>query len=178
MEAFERKDYTTSLREWEPLAQKGDAKAQFLVGSLYYYGQGVPQDYQQASKWLRLAGEQGVTLAQYMLGGLSLAGLGVPKDANQARMWYRLAADQGSVEAQFASFDGSKLTVRDEVVKASRGGDAAWFSEVVDWDTKAGGQPVSLKGCRFTGVLEKRDGAWKVVQFHASMPVQGQAAQY
>jgi ketosteroid isomerase-like protein len=83
-----------------------------------------------------------------------------------------------SVEAQFASFDGSKLTVRDEVVKASRGGDAAWFSEVVDWDTKAGGQPVNLKGCRFTGVLEKRDGAWKVVQFHASMPVQGQAAQY
>jgi len=83
-----------------------------------------------------------------------------------------------SVAEQFASFDGSKLTVRDEVVKASRGGDAAWFSEVVDWDTKAGGQPVSLKGCRFTGVLEKRDGAWKVVQFHASMPVQGQAAQY
>ena len=83
-----------------------------------------------------------------------------------------------SVEEQFASFDGSKLAVRDEVVKASRGGDAAWFSEVVDWDTKAGGQPVSLKGCRFTGVLEKRDGAWKVVQFHASMPVQGQAAQY
>lgn len=83
-----------------------------------------------------------------------------------------------SVESQFASFDGSKLTVRDEVVKASRGGDAAWFSEVVDWDTKAGGEAVSLKGCRFTGVLEKRDGAWKVVQFHASMPVQGQAAQY
>jgi ketosteroid isomerase-like protein len=83
-----------------------------------------------------------------------------------------------SVAEQFASFEGSKLTVRDEVVKASRGGDAAWFSEVVDWDTKAGGQPVSLKGCRFTGVLEKRDGAWQVVQFHASMPVQGQAAQY
>jgi ketosteroid isomerase-like protein len=83
-----------------------------------------------------------------------------------------------SVEAQFASFEGSKLTVRDEVVKASRAGDAAWFSEVVDWDTKAGGEAVSLKGCRFTGVLEKRDDGWKVVQFHASMPVQGQAAQY
>jgi ketosteroid isomerase-like protein len=83
-----------------------------------------------------------------------------------------------SVSEQFASFDGSKLAVRDEVVKVSRGGDVAWFSEVVDWDTKAGGQAVSLKGCRFTGVLEKRGGAWKVVQFHASMPVQGQAAQY
>ena len=83
-----------------------------------------------------------------------------------------------SVTSQFASFEGSKLAVRDEVVKVSRGGDAAWFSEVVDWDTKAGGEAVSLKGCRFTGVLEKRDGAWKVVQFHASMPVQGQAAQY
>ena len=83
-----------------------------------------------------------------------------------------------SVTTQFASFEGSKLAVRDEVVTVSRGGDAAWFSEVVDWDTKAGGQPVSLKGCRFTGVLEKRDGEWKVVQFHASMPVQGQAAQY
>jgi ketosteroid isomerase-like protein len=83
-----------------------------------------------------------------------------------------------SVTTQFASFEGSKLAVRDEVVTVSRGGDVAWFSEVVDWDTKAGGEAVSLKGSRFTGVLEKRDGEWKVVQFHASMPVQGQAAQY
>src|SRR4029078_7228904 len=78
-----------------------------------------------------------------------------------------------SVTEQFASFEGSKLTVRGRRGKGSRGGDAAWFSEVVDWDTKAGGQPVSLKGCRFTGVLEKRDGAWKVVRFPPSLPVAG-----
>lgn len=83
-----------------------------------------------------------------------------------------------SVTAQFASIETTKLAVRDQVVKASRGGDAAWFSEVFDWDLKAGGEAVQLKGVRFTGVLEKRDGEWKVVQFHASVPVQGQAAQY
>src|SRR5262245_20625094 len=69
MQAFEQKDYATSLREWEPLARKGDARAQFLVGTLYYHGQGVPQDHGEAARWLRLAGDQGITPAQYMLGG-------------------------------------------------------------------------------------------------------------
>jgi TPR repeat protein len=42
-----------------PLAEQGDAKAQFALGNLYYFGQGTLQDYVEAVKWFRKAAEQG-----------------------------------------------------------------------------------------------------------------------
>lgn len=83
-----------------------------------------------------------------------------------------------AVEKQFASFDSTKLTVRDQVIKVHPCGEVAWFSEVADWDVKAGGEAVHLEGTRITGVVEKRDGNWVISQFHASVPVAQQAAQY
>ena len=56
--------------------------------------------------------------------------------------------------------------------------DVAWFSEVADWDLTAEGKPVHIAGSRITGVLEKRQGNWLIVQFHTSVPVATQAAQY
>lgn len=52
-------DYATALREWTPLAEQGDAIAQFNLGVMYETGQGVPQDYKTAVKWYRLAAKQG-----------------------------------------------------------------------------------------------------------------------
>ena len=37
-------DYATALREWTPLAEQGDAAAQFNLGILYRLGKGLPQD--------------------------------------------------------------------------------------------------------------------------------------
>ncbi len=53
--AYHRGDYATALREWRPLAEQGDASAQFNLGVMYENGQGVPQDYVQAHMWLNLA---------------------------------------------------------------------------------------------------------------------------
>ncbi|MCH8098520.1 MAG: sel1 repeat family protein [Proteobacteria bacterium] len=55
--AYNRGDYATALREWRPLAEQGDAEAQFNLGLMYYKGRGVPQDYAEAVKWYRLAAE-------------------------------------------------------------------------------------------------------------------------
>ena len=49
----------TALRAWTPLAEQGSANAQFNLGGMYEYGEGVPQDYKTAAKWYRLAAEQG-----------------------------------------------------------------------------------------------------------------------
>lgn len=38
-------DYTTALRLWRPLAERGDAEAQFRLGSLYELGESGMQDY-------------------------------------------------------------------------------------------------------------------------------------
>jgi TPR repeat protein len=53
MDANNRGDYATALREWRPLAEQGDALAQYHLGVLYRKGRGVPQDNVQARHWLR-----------------------------------------------------------------------------------------------------------------------------
>jgi len=57
-EAYDRGDYATALTEFRPVAQQGDADAQFILGVMYSKGQGVPQDDVQAHMWLSLAAAQ------------------------------------------------------------------------------------------------------------------------
>ena len=57
--AYDQGDYATALNEFLPLAQQGNAKAQFNMGILYEKGQGVPQDFQEAFRWYYLAAGPG-----------------------------------------------------------------------------------------------------------------------
>jgi TPR repeat protein len=100
MDAANRGDYATALREWRPLAEEGNAGAQFNLGLHYYNGQGVPQDYVLARQWWEKAAAQAHVAAQLSLGTLYVYGYGVPKDNQQAIRWFRLAADQGDALAQ------------------------------------------------------------------------------
>ena len=43
-DAFEAGDYATALQEWRPLAEQGDADAQYTLGLFYATGTGVLQD--------------------------------------------------------------------------------------------------------------------------------------
>jgi uncharacterized protein (TIGR02246 family) len=76
-----------------------------------------------------------------------------------------------AVEKMLPSLENTKITVKDQVIKVHPSGNVAWFSQIWDWALAVGGQPVQLAGCRFTGVLEKRNGNWVFVQFHNSVPV-------
>ena len=68
------------FRFWTRLAEEGNAPAQYLLGGMYYNGEGVPQDYQLAVKWYRKAAEQGEADAQYVLGVMYANGEGVAQD--------------------------------------------------------------------------------------------------
>ena len=96
MDAYEKKDYATALREWKPLAEQGDAPAQYNLGMMYHKGQGVPQDYKTAVKWYRLAAEQGNASAQGNLGAMYAFGTGGLKDYVYAHMWGNIAAANGN----------------------------------------------------------------------------------
>ena len=69
-------------------------------------------------------------------------------------------------------FAAVRTEVRNLQVHLSHSVDVAWYSadldDVVSWEGK-----VSKfgEGLRWTGVLEKRDGRWVIVQMHASLPV-------
>ena len=76
VEAYERGDYATALREFRPLAEQGDAAAQFNLGLMYANGEGVPEDDIQAVFWWRQAAEQGDADAQLNLGVMYSLGEG------------------------------------------------------------------------------------------------------
>ena len=83
-------------------AEKGDTKAQYDLGRMYYYGKGVPQDYGEAITWYRKAAEQGNPEAEYGLAFMYREGKGVPQDPVQALDWCRKAADHGYARAEYA----------------------------------------------------------------------------
>ena len=97
--AHDKGDYAAALRLWRPLADKGDADAQYNLGRMYANGRGVPQDYAAAVSWYRKAAEQRHADAQYNLGGMYAKGQGVPQDYVQAHMWWNLAAAKGDTDA-------------------------------------------------------------------------------
>ena len=97
--AFARGDYAAALGEWRPLAEQGNARAQFQLGYLFHYGNGVPQDYERAVEWYRKAAEQGYANGQSYLGFMYDNGLGQARDNVQGHMWFNLAAAQGHKDA-------------------------------------------------------------------------------
>ena len=101
--AYNKGDYATALREWRPLAEQGNAKAQHRLGHMYRYGLGVLQVYAEAMKWFLRAAEQGNASAQYELGHMYSDVKGVTQDYVQAHKWYNLAAVNYASEKQMFS---------------------------------------------------------------------------
>jgi len=60
VDAYDRGDYGTALKEFRPLAEQGFASAQYNLAIMYGKGQGVPEDYVLADMWLNLAAAQGI----------------------------------------------------------------------------------------------------------------------
>jgi TPR repeat protein len=100
-DAYERGDYSAAFRAWRPLAEAGNAEAQFNLGYMYYYGEGVPVDDTQAARWYLQAAEQGHVTAQFNLGVMYAFGEGVAEDTAEAAYWYRQAAEQDHTRAQY-----------------------------------------------------------------------------
>ena len=101
LQAYNSGDFKTALAEWTPLAEQGNASAQYNLGVMYHKGQGVLKSDKTAVKWFSLSGEQGHAAAQYNLSIMYNKGEGVLKNDKTATKWNALAAENGNVEAQF-----------------------------------------------------------------------------
>ena len=99
--AYDRGEYEAAIREWRPVAESGDTRAQYELGLMYARGQGTPPNYLEAANAFREAAVQGHKGAQYRLGLMYFDGQGVKRDPGKAAGWFRKAADQGLREAQF-----------------------------------------------------------------------------
>src|SRR5262245_44228472 len=74
LQAMGAGDFKTALAELRPLAAKGDANAEFLLGMMYDAGKGVPQNQSVAASWYRKAAKQNHVLGQLYLGILYYSG--------------------------------------------------------------------------------------------------------
>lgn len=80
VEAIGKGDFKAALEQFQPLAEQGNADAQFNLGLMYFNGTGVPQDDQLALKWFRLSADQGNAFSQFALGNMYFMGRGVTKN--------------------------------------------------------------------------------------------------
>jgi uncharacterized protein (TIGR02246 family) len=70
----------------------------------------------------------------------------------------------------FASVESIEVVLKERNIRVHASGDVAWFAQVLTWREVEKGKTYTMDGLRFTGVLEKRNGAWLIVQLHASGP--------
>jgi TPR repeat protein len=115
-EAYQQKDYATAFKQLTPLAEKGNAEAQLILGKMYWMGQGVLKDPEQAMKLFKASALQGNADAQFFLGSIYL----LPHtDIAEGVKWLRLSAEQGNQDAQWmlgkAYLQGAKELPRDPV---------------------------------------------------------------
>ena len=95
IEAWQKADYSAAVAIWRPLAEKGDADAQFNLGQAYRLGRGVPINLAAAQSWFERAADKGHVDAQTTLGlllfqnGNHIGGL----------RWLKAASDQGEPRA-------------------------------------------------------------------------------
>jgi ketosteroid isomerase-like protein len=65
-------------------------------------------------------------------------------------------------------FKAIRYEIRDLRIRQSKSGDVAWFFCILDDINEWKRQPANWENTRWTGVLEKRDGRWVMVQQHFS----------
>src|SRR5437660_391641 len=82
--AYSRGDYKTALKLLGPMAEDGNTFAEFTIGKMYVYGEGVSKDPKRGAVFIQKAADKGLAIAQYHMGRLYTEGLGVPKDPGQA----------------------------------------------------------------------------------------------
>ena len=129
VKAYNKRDFHTAMKNWRPLAEKGDLKAQFNVGLLHAQGLGADQDYKEAVRWWTLAAEKKSPEAAFQLGRVYEEGRdGVDKNAVEAAKAYRKSADLGNAQAQAELGD---LYHRGEGLTKSDKDAVAWYKKAV-----------------------------------------------
>ncbi len=89
------RDMVQSARLYEVCAKNGNARAQYIMSSNYYLGEGVEKDYDLAVMYANLALEQGYAKGWRRWGKFYRDGLAVPRDYRKAREYYEKGARAG-----------------------------------------------------------------------------------
>ena len=157
LQAYDRADYVVALRELRPLAERGEAVAQYHLGAMYDDGEGVLEDDREAARWYRRSAEQGYAAAQLDLGMMYATGRGVDEDAREAAHWYRRVAEQGYASAQYIL---GEMYDKGEGVREDAGEAAHWYGEAAGQGYVAAQLALGTMYATGRGVAEDLVRAW------------------
>ena len=93
--AYNAKDYSKANDWFHKAAEKGNSQAMYIIGLLYFNGEGVDQNYTVAYNWSKKAADKGVAGAMNSIGVCYVNGYGVPVNITEAINWYKKAAKKG-----------------------------------------------------------------------------------
>ncbi len=89
--------YDVAVERLQPLAEQGNAKAEYYIGKMYRFGQGgLKKDDVAALRWLRKSADQGNGQAQFEISTMYENGEGVNQDFAEAYFWKSLATKAGT----------------------------------------------------------------------------------
>lgn len=85
-------------------------------------------------------------------------------------IWYDWPSFYNWMRQMLRDNKGIHISAKDTRVTLSKNGDVAWYSQLIDTCLETKGEPTSIEGFRHTGVMEKRNSKWLIVQSHMSAP--------
>ena len=151
LDALRRNDFAAAANELRPLAERGDAEAQYRIGLMYEYGKGYPQDKTQGIVWFKKSAAQNHAAAQTELGIIYATGDGVKQDDAQAVAWFQKGSSLGNATAQYnlglwyAKGQGVKLD----------------NAKAIEWWRKAGAQGMTVAQWKLGVAYENGEGVNK-----------------
>lgn len=75
-----------------------------------------------------------------------------------------------AIKQQFASISETYISPTHQFIRVGPNQNVAWFAEILNYNFVYQGKARSFEGVRFTGVMERKNDKWKIVQAHLSIP--------
>ena len=97
---YQDAQYAEAREMYKKLAGIDSAnRCQYVLGDMYFRGQGGERNYHLAKKYFKKAAEGGNANAQNNLGYIYTMGIGTDTDFHEAKKWLRMAAAQSHPQA-------------------------------------------------------------------------------
>jgi len=75
-----------------------------------------------------------------------------------------------AIKKQFGTFEKTFISITDQIIWLNDDADIAWFFEELNYNFIYENKAMTFEGIRFTGVMKKIEGKWRLVQQHMSIP--------
>ena len=132
------RDYAAAAARLGPMAEAGNAEAQYRLAGLYRAGRGVKRDLERAIDLYLDAAQGGNADAQYALALILEKSNDAPASRREARHWLQLAAAQGNAQARNRlermdepSQSGARQPARGDVFAAIQQNDEALIDSLL-----------------------------------------------